>query len=781
MHILSKDKVARILIDCIQGGGIGSIVSYRRRRRDRTQVFLVVLFVIYMTCAAGESITQNPRVHLVALESEAKESSTAENNETAKPARVAPDLKIETIEVKTEGVYDARREDTASKIVISEAEIRNFGDTQLADVLKRLPGITVQGSNIRMRGLGNGYTQILIDGDRPPSGFAIDQLSPSMIERIEIIRAAVAEFSTRSIAGTINIVLKKKISSGQREITLASSQRNAYTSQNFTFAVTEKIGEFAYSITGNAYQSHTKYSIERIEENTDAEDFSILYRVGKDNTDGKQKTFGLNPRIIWTINDGQTITWQNAINITHGNGMDTFQYDIQEGLTPLNSSSRSKNKWTNDFERSDLNWVKLLQAGGKFDVKAGFQYGNTTNYSSTDGFNSYAQQNLIRIRDTSTFDNSIIFSGKYSTPLFEGHSLLIGWDSGLNKRNEHSIQQDTSIPHVLPRITPFDSDEHFKATISRFALFAQDDWALSNQSAIYWGLRWEEITTASEGETYATVTNRSSVTSPIFQMLYKLADRKGEQLRFAMTRTYKSPTTAQLIPRRFTSIENRPNSPDNQGNPNLKPELADGVDIAYEKFWDKGTSLSFSYGLRKIKDYNRQALLFMNSRWILLPINDGKAISNSIEFDTKLSLQKIYPSGIPIDFRFNMNRNWSRVESVPKPNNRLDQQTPFSATFGIDYRKKNSDFAAGSSFSFKSGGWVRISLGESAYQIVKRDLDAYALWKVSTKTQLRLTISNLLKSKVTSTSLYADESGSSLTTLNNPSKVNFRVSLEMKL
>ena len=77
-------------------------------------------------------------------------------------------------------------------------------------MLKRLPSVTIggrpgRGGQIRMRGMGNGYTQILIDGDRIPRGFAIDQISPDQIERIEILRAPTAETGARAIAGTINI------------------------------------------------------------------------------------------------------------------------------------------------------------------------------------------------------------------------------------------------------------------------------------------------------------------------------------------------------------------------------------------------------------------------------------------------------------------------------------------------------------------------------------------------------------------------------------------------
>ncbi|MFN5177633.1 TonB-dependent receptor plug domain-containing protein, partial [Limnohabitans sp.] len=71
------------------------------------------------------------------------------------------------------------------------------------------PGL---GGGIRMRGLGSGYTQILLDGQRVPPGFSIESLTPEQIERIEILRAPTAETGARAIGGTINIVLRE----GQR-------------------------------------------------------------------------------------------------------------------------------------------------------------------------------------------------------------------------------------------------------------------------------------------------------------------------------------------------------------------------------------------------------------------------------------------------------------------------------------------------------------------------------------------------------------------------------------
>ena len=67
---------------------------------------------------------------------------------------------------------DLRRRSQVAKQVYGREEMDKFGDTNVSDVLKRLPGVSMQGNAPRMRGLGAGYTQVLINGDPAPPGFA---------------------------------------------------------------------------------------------------------------------------------------------------------------------------------------------------------------------------------------------------------------------------------------------------------------------------------------------------------------------------------------------------------------------------------------------------------------------------------------------------------------------------------------------------------------------------------------------------------------------------------
>ena len=116
------------------------------------------------------------------------------------PASAARPTKLDRVEITGGRANDTeqRRQSTAAKIVVGRDEIERYGDSTVGELLKRLPGVTMQGApgrggNIRLRGLGGGYTQILLDGQRVPPGFSIDSLTPEQIERIEILRAPTAE------------------------------------------------------------------------------------------------------------------------------------------------------------------------------------------------------------------------------------------------------------------------------------------------------------------------------------------------------------------------------------------------------------------------------------------------------------------------------------------------------------------------------------------------------------------------------------------------------------
>ena len=293
------------------------------------------------------------------------------------------------------------------------------------------------------------------------------------------------------------------------------------------------------------------------------------------------------------------------------------------------------------------------------------------------------------------------------------------------------------------------------------------------------GLRWEGINTEVSGSNFVDSSTRSSVFSPLFQTLYKLPGTKGDQLRFAVTRTYKAPNVQSLIPRRFSSTNNSATEPDFIGNPDLKPELALGFDASYEHYFAEGAMVSISGTVRKISDYTRNGtFLEADGRWVTKLVNDGNANTRGIELEAKFPLKAVMKDAPAVDLRANFARNWSSVDAVVGPNNRLDAQTPFSATLGADWKK--GQLTAGGSYSFRSGGPVRLSVNQSSYTTARRDLEMYALWKFDAKQQIRFTASNLLEQDFVNETTYQDVTGTLKSRSTSPGTLAMRVQMEVK-
>ena len=692
------------------------------------------------------------------------------------------DGKIQQVEVRGSAeAYDPRKDDTASKIVVNHEEIVKYGDTNVLDVLKRLPGVTVSGAagrggEIRMRGLGSGYTQILINGERAPAGFSMDSLAPDVIERIEVLRAASAEFSTQSIAGTINIVLKKAIKNAQRELKVGAAAAQGLVQPNANLQLSDRDGQLSYSLSVNVFHNKFERASPTVEQGLDPAGRVDLLRNSASAENGHFDAINIGPRLNWTFGSGDTLTSQTFLNVNR------FQRDAQTriqtpiGLAPDYPNIDSALGNDNTFFRTDLNWVHKLAGGGKLDAKLGGLVGSLDNTLQRLAFSVPGMTTLDSTIASKGTDHGYSSTGKLSVPLVEGHALALGWDAGLNTRDDARVQRETV---ATAAGGPVNSDEIFKARVSRVAGYLQDEWNLTPRWSVYLGTRWEGIQTRVSGNTFDTAQSRSGVWSPLLQTLWKLPDAKGDQVRFAVTRTYKAPGTQSLVPRRFTSVNNSSTEPDFQGNPNLKPELALGVDASYEHYWSEGALLSASTSMRRIDGYTRNLVSFDGARWLSQPVNDGQADTRGLELEAKFPLKAVMDDAPALDLRASISRNWSTVEAVAGPNNRLDQQTPLSATFGLDY--KIGALTTGGSFAFKNGGPVTISANQSAYVSVRRDLDVYGLWKFDQKNQLRIGVSNILAQDYISDSSYSDASGSVHRQSIFPGVVVLRATMEMKL
>jgi len=658
--------------------------------------------------------------------------------------QTVPEEAVQKVEVKgTAASYDPRRDDTASRIVVRREEIERYGDTGVHDVLRRIPGVTVTvGANgkqeVRMRGLAGGYTQILLDGERTPAGFTLDSLSPETIERIEVLRAASAEFSTESVAGTINIVTRKKLRRSEREAKLGYMHSNEFRGPTFSTDLAERGERASWSLSAGGNHDALARASRSYQTNTRPDGIVDMRRNTVIAERGRMNRLNLGPRFSWTLDDGDSVEWETLANGSsfrnHAHALTT----TSAGAPPPTPDLHTLGAFDDRTLSSNLRWSGTLASGAKLETKLGVERSwqdTRVERSGVDGLGRPETEGSVR---TETDARGASSTGKVTRAFDGGHVLAFGWDARFNASEDLRAEQDAV--RVLPPAQP--PRETFDARVARAAVYAQDEWTVNPQLSLYLGARWEGVRTRVSGNTFEPARVRSSVFSPVLQTLWKLPGEKGDQLRLALSRTYKAPDLYSLVPRRYAWENNSATEADYQGNPHLKPELAWGIDAGWERHWAEGAMLSASASLRRIDNYTSNRIYFDGLRWIFTPANEDRAALRSLQLEAKFPLSAVMEDAPALELRASVSRNWSRVDSVPGPYNRMEQQTPLTANLGLDY--KRGALTSGASLAHRRGGRVDPSAERSFYTHARTDLEAYAAWRFSPTLQLRLAGSNLL-------------------------------------
>ncbi|MFZ6846765.1 TonB-dependent receptor plug domain-containing protein [Undibacterium sp. RuRC25W] len=670
---------------------------------------------------------------------------------------------LQTVEMTTVNANDKIRQ--AEPTIVSlygHEELARYGDTSLSDTLKRLPGITVSENKnketvISLRGLGTGYTQILLNGEPMPDGFAIDSIAPDAIDHIEIMRVAGADKSAQGIAGSINIVLRKKTSQSPPEIKWRLNENNHQWSPGMSLSSSGNAGKVGYNLNAVVDRSNSD-NIDQISEallqkgplGSNAAPTVVASRQLTHVTQLQRETLSLTPHVHWQIQSNDTLGWQGFLNqlYVHQQKQETQS----ESVGASTDFPNNVGVWNAHITtaRNTLTWDRRLEDDAKLSVTGGWNFFRRVSFFHFLG--NDANNQLLQTRDVSVqaIEDEFRLNGKYALSPSENHSVSLGWESSRGQRHE-SRQELNLDPQGNPMLN---TDQPYAVSISKFALFAQDEWRLSSQWLAYVGVRWEDVKVQSMQPSALAMRHSDRLFAPILQTILQLDNQR--QWRFAFNRTIKAPVLMTLIPRVIRiDNDNGPLNPDQQGNPALHAEKSWGFDIAYEQFHINGNTLSASMYVRKIQDVIQDVLLQQPNGWLTMPVNNGSADVAGVEFETKLSLVTLNAALPKINVHANVNRNWSRVKNVLGPDNRIADQVKLSANLSLDYQLRPG-WTAGGTYSLQSKGTERASAYLVSTQSTSHRLDLYSLWQVTSQGQLRLSVSHLRPQTELGFSAYED-------------------------
>jgi len=671
-------------------------------------------------------------------------------NQQAQPGN---QQQLERVEVRGQRANESemRRRAPVAKQIYGREELDKYGDTQLSDVLKRLPGVNVTGGQLRMRGLGGAFTQILVNGDPAPPGFNLEQVNPASVERIEVSKAPTADQSTAAIAGTVNIILKDAPRVVQKDLRLglAFNDDKPVVNANFTYGDRKGGLGFVMPVSFFSWRLRNETSGERLGKDAQlqaqklgSEGFDIPWGHG----------FNIAPRVNWKLGDEETLTLQGFLISNNFRNRGETDTTVLLGSAPRSVDDVFTNRGSFSAWRLGLTYNNRFTDDDRIELRANIGAGGADFATRFIGRDAAGQQTIDRLTDGKNDQQQTQLNAKYTRLIGDAHTLTAGAEIGRIERDEKRRTLENGA-ELLPGI----EGQPFDVTGTRTALFVQDEWEINPQWSAYMGVRRETLRSVSRG-TGGDFVARSAVTTPLLHLNYKFDPKGRDLIRASLTRSFKLPNIETLIARPTintnypTTGPNTETAPDRVGNPLLKAELATGLDIAWETYLKAGGMISVGVFHRRITGLVRNSLSLETvdwatvPRWVAKPINLSRASTTGLEFEVKGRANELMPSlfepATALSLRASLSIYASKVKDIPGPDNRLEQQQPWSANMGFDYRFKAVPVSIGASLAFTPSYEVQQSSLQRLDTGRARTIDMFAMWNLSRTDSVRVSANN---------------------------------------
>jgi len=723
----------------------------------------------------------------------------------------ADDRSLSDIVVVGSRIYRNRTDTIAPELTFGQEFFQKFEPTSVGDSLKRVPGVAFT-SDIgeydapALRGLGAGFTQILVNG-RPIPGAGndrsvfVDRIPAEIIDRIEIIRSPTADLDSQGIGGTINIILKDGTSLPPGLIARAGllyfpdGKDTFKGSGAVSWSGRNKAETVAWSLTIDAQQRYNP-KLTRQEVFTDdspgfeesSNGLDLFRPFDRDAAIAVERSEELDTRRSFDLSLNGDITFElgpqsklrldgffirtrrtdteQTINLERPED-DEEEIILDEGWD-IDSLEISKEP----FKQANFGLSGLYEAkfGNGMSVETQLRYSQFKEKSSnntyeldddvdldtlvTDDLNLDDFENeLIEIEALDTTDRE--FSGDASFKKeWANWSIKLGTAGKLKNRKFGQIigedlndEEDASIV-----------ESQFRYREKRLDGFALAEFKLGGGAKAQVGVRAEYTKTRQKIQQDVTEDDVESASSSEFHLNpsahIQVPFGSGPQLRVSLARTVRRPNIDQVVP--FVQVDDPEDNDITVGNPDLKFETAWGVDVGLEQRIQRGVvGINFFY--RRVND-------------LIALVNTGVPSDPEADPDSEEGRARIYTfdnvgKGKVYGFEFDLSAplsfigldntgifaNYTRLWSKrTEPNTGLrvpfDGQPKYVYNFGLT--QDFPDFGASAGFSYrKQGESISTFLGEEEHQTYGGNLEAYVEKRIGKNFVIRLSGNNLLDAR----------------------------------
>lgn len=531
-------------------------------------------------------------------------------------------------------------ENKIDKIVYNVANDLTSQNGAAIDILKKVPQVTVDADgNVELQ--GNPNVRFLING-KSSSIFgnsladALASIPASQIKSIEAVTSPGAKYDAQGTGGVINIILNEsKVKGINGTINGSAGTRFETGSVNLNF----RNNNFSLNtfFSGNAQlKSRTPSSQDRISHDLSSQTQTRLLQDGY--TDFQRHGYRTGLGFEWSINKTNTVSGSVSYNDFANKSIGLINQE-QYITDSSNGGEQSIIGYRNSDNRSsvhsidgNISYRKTFKKEGQ-ELTADYvvSYGSPkSNYLQTQSVSGAASPYSGISGSNPGTDSSHNLSIDYVQPVNDNVTFEMGAKTIL----QH-ITNTTDVSVLDPLSGQYATDPfqsyRLKYDMGIYAAYLSSSLKLFNWLDVRAGARYEYTTVKIDFQN----THIPSYSLLVPSLILSHQFDKGQTLKLAYTRRVERPEYSEVNP--FLNFSDPHNI--TTGNPGLKPEIGDNMELGYTKNFTGGATVSLTFTER----INSQDLKQITTFYPVYTVN-GTEYAN-VSLTMRENIGKEYNSG----------------------------------------------------------------------------------------------------------------------------------------